>query len=70
MASQKSQKAGINSIEEVGVLIDFLQYKLDEISMFITTQVETERFHYERKCKLSNAYHSNTYFYSSNIGNK
>ena len=43
------QKATAETIEDVGNQIESLQYKLDEISMFISTQVETEKVHYECK---------------------
>ena len=42
-------KATASTIEEVGSQIEGLQYKLDEISMNISTQVETEKVHFERK---------------------
>ena len=40
-------KATADTIEEVGSQIENLQYKLDEISMNIQSQVETEQVHFE-----------------------
>ena len=47
-------KATAETIEDVGAQIENLQYKLDEISMFISTQVETEKVHFE--CKWSDSW--------------
>ena len=42
-------KATVGTIEEVSAQIEALQFKLDQISMFITSQVETEKVHFECK---------------------
>ena len=55
MISQTNQhyedKATASTIDEVGGQIENLQFKLDEISMNIASQVETEKVHYDRKSK-------------------
>ena len=40
----------MSTIEDVGEQIQALQYKLDQISMYISAQVETEKVHFEREC--------------------
>ena len=42
-------KATAETIEDVGAQIENLQFKLDEISMFVSTQVDTEKLHFESK---------------------
>ena len=45
-------KAGAHNIDELIEQIEGLQYKLDEISMNIVSQIETEKVHFERKCRV------------------
>ena len=42
-------KATASTIDEIGAQIENLQFKLDEISMNIASQVETEKVHYDCK---------------------
>lgn len=53
MISQQNEhldeKAGVNNIEELTEEIEHLQYKLDQISMNIVSQIETEKVHFECK---------------------
>lgn len=43
------EKAGVHNIQELTEEIEHLQYKLDQISMNIVSQIETEKVHFERK---------------------
>jgi len=45
-------KATASTIEEVGERIEGLQFKLDEISLNIVSQVETEKVHFECKSNV------------------
>ena len=47
--AQLDEKADASTIEAVSENIEALQFKLDEISMNIVSQVETEKVHFERK---------------------
>ena len=45
------EKATQGTIEAIQAEIGALEFKLDQISMFITSQVETEKVHFECKCQ-------------------
>ena len=46
---EASEKATVSTIEGVGEKIEALQYKLDQVSMGIATEIETEKVHFECK---------------------
>ena len=50
--SNLDEKAGVDTVERISQQIEALQFKLDQISMNIVSQTESEKVHFESKSAI------------------